>query len=86
MKIQVEKDILYNPLCPNRCIGDSDYEGVEVCKYHVSRNSYHGKKAPAEFNKPKCTLFDKWLSGRYVRCEECINACKKALEDDVNND
>lgn len=80
MRIQVEKDIPYNPSYPNRCVGGSDYEGTEVCKYHVTRNSYHGKKAPAELNKPKCTLFDDWLSDSYNRCEACKKACEKALE------
>lgn len=80
MIVTVEKEIPYNPELPHRCMGDSDFEGVEVCRYHVERNRYHGNKAPAEIRRPKCTLFDEWLSGRYIRCKACKKACKKALE------
>ena len=80
MRIQVEKEIPYNPSFPDRCMGSGDFEGTEICRYHVERSRYHGRKAPAEINKPKCTLFEEWLTGRYIRCEACKRACKRALE------
>lgn len=80
VEIQVTKEIPYRSDISDRCMGDGDFWGNEVCPYHVERNRYHGKKAQAEVQKPKCTLFGKWLSGRYMRCEECKKACEEALK------
>ena len=35
----------------------------------------HGNKAPPEYRKPKCQLFNCWLEEPYKKCEMCRKAC-----------
>lgn len=49
--------------------------GKEVCKYHALRTQTHGNKAPPEYRKPKCLLFNCWLDEPYKKCEMCRKAC-----------
>lgn len=44
-----------------KCTFGGDYYGKDVCKYHALRTQTHGRKAPPEYRKPKCLLFDCWL-------------------------
>ena len=68
-----------------RCDYGGDFWGKDVCHYHTRRNRFHGRKAPAERNVPKCTLFNKWLDKPYQKCEECKQACKKARDNNESN-
>lgn len=60
------------------CLGSGDFWGDYVCQYHVFRDRTHGKKKPIERHMPKCTLFNKWLSNKYKKCEQCIKAVERA--------
>ena len=40
------------------CEFGGDFWGKEVCKYHALRTQTHGNKAPPEYRKPKCLLFN----------------------------
>ena len=64
-----------------KCTFGGDYCGKDVCKYHALRTQTHGRKAPPEYRKPKCLLFDCWLEQPYKKCE----ACKKACQTDLHN-
>lgn len=57
------------------CESGGDFWGKEVCKYHTFRTQTHGRKAPPEYRKPKCLLFDCWLEQPYKKCEACKKAC-----------
>ena len=60
--------------------GDGDFWGETRCHYLAYRTRTHGRRAPAERNLPKCTLFDKWLGYDGVRpakCSECWEKCTK---------
>lgn len=57
------------------CEFSGDFWGKEVCKYHTFRTQTHGRKAPPEYRKPKCLLFDCWLEQPYKKCEACKKAC-----------
>lgn len=75
MKITVEHEIPYDPTDESRCVyGGGDFWGEEVCQYYKRRDRTHGRKAPIERQQPKCTLFDEWLPGDYVKCESCRKA------------
>lgn len=76
MEITVKHEIPCDPTEESRCIYDGDFWGNEVCRYHTHRDRTHGRKAPIERQQPKCTLFDEWLPGNYVKCE----SCRKAIE------
>ena len=78
MKITVEHEIPYDKGLENRCEYAGDFWGNQICKYHVNRNRTRGRKAPLEYKMPKCTLFDKWLDGNYMKCPECLEAVRKA--------
>lgn len=54
--------------------------GKEVCKYHALRTQTHGNKAPPEYRKPKCLLFNCWLEEPYKKCEPCRRACAEVDE------
>lgn len=41
-----------------KCSFGGDFWGKEVCKYHALRTQTHGNKAPPEYRKPKCLLFN----------------------------
>lgn len=59
------------------CAYGEDVDGyVMACHYHVRRNRTHGRKAPMEFNLPKCLLFECWLDKPFHKCEACKQACK----------
>lgn len=58
-----------------KCTFGGDYCGKDVCKYHVLRTQTHGRKAPPEYRKPKCLLFNCWLDEPYKKCEMCRKAC-----------
>ena len=60
------------------CEFGGDFWGKEVCKYHTFRTQTHGRKAPPEYRKPKCLLFDCWLEQPYKKCEACKKACMEA--------
>ncbi len=62
------------------CTYGGDFWGKDVCRYHTYRDRTHGRKAPIERKMPKCTLFDEWLPGKYIKCEQCMKACEEALE------
>lgn len=38
-------------------------------------------RAPPEYRKPKCLLFDCWLEQPYKKCEACKKACMEAEYD-----
>mgnify|MGYP001030423087 FL=1 len=63
------------------CEFGGDFWGKEVCKYHTFRTQTHGRKAPPEYRKPKCLLFDCWLEQPYKKCEACKKACMEAEYD-----
>ena len=76
MKITVEYEIPYDPEDESCCIyAGGDFWGKEVCKYHALRTQTHGNKAPPEYRKPKCLLFNCWLDEPYKKCEMCRKAC-----------
>lgn len=54
----------------------------DVCKYHALRTQTHGRKAPPEYRKPKCLLFDCWLEQPYKKCEACRKACEEGEHDE----
>ena len=58
-----------------KCSFGGDFWGEEVCKYHALRTQTHGNKAPPEYRKPKCLLFNCWLEEPYKKCEMCRKAC-----------
>ena len=64
-----------------KCTFSGDYYGKDVCKYHALRTQTHGRKAPPEYRKPKCLLFDCWLEQPYKKCEACKKACMEAEYD-----
>lgn len=64
-----------------KCTFGGDYCGKDVCKYHALRTQTHGRKAPPEYRKPKCLLFDCWLEQPYKKCEACKKACVEAEHD-----
>lgn len=37
-------------------------------------------KAPPEYRKPKCLLFNCWLEEPYKKCEPCRRACAEVDE------
>lgn len=66
-----------------KCSFGGDFWGEEVCKYHALRTQTHGNKAPPEYRKPKCLLFNCWLEEPYKKCEMCRKArayCWEAVE------
>lgn len=65
---------------PEKCVYGGDFWGKDVCKYHTHRDRTHGRKAPKERNLPKCILFEKWLDGEYVKCEECKRLSRESME------
>ena len=81
MIISVEHKVPYDNGYENRCeYGDGDFFGSTRCAYHVRRNRHHGAKAPPEYRKPKCTLFNEWLDEPYFKCEKCLQKCREAKE------
>lgn len=60
-----------------KCSFGGDFWGEEVCKYHALRTQTHGNKAPPEYRKPKCLLFNCWLEEPYKKCEACRKACRE---------
>ena len=77
--VTVEKEIDYSKNYPDQCITGGDWEGTDACRYYKERDRFHGKKG-IERGCPKCTLFDEWLSGKYVRCERCKEAIRESME------
>lgn len=77
MKIKVEHEVPFVEGHENECLYPGDFWGKPVCKYHVRRTQTHGRKQPAEYNKPKCTLFNEWLPGEYKKCPSCLATCKQ---------
>ena len=63
-----------------KCSFGGDFWGEEVCKYHAIRTQTHGNKAPPEYRKPKCLLFNCWLDEPYKKCEMCRKACAAAMQ------
>ena len=87
MLIKVEREVPYFKGIENKCeYDDGDFWGVTVCQYHVFRNRFHGSKAPAEYNKPKCTLFNEWLKSNYTKCDACLQKCREAKENSNETD
>lgn len=72
---------LLEPPGRESCEFGGDFWGKEVCKYHTFRTQTHGRKAPPEYRKPKCLLFDCWLEQPYKKCEACKKACMEAEYD-----
>lgn len=83
MKIQAEFEVIFDAEMADKCLSSDDGPDYEVCKYHKLRDRTHGRKAPTEYQIPKCTLFDEWLPGCYHRCNKCIEACNKAKEKEL---
>ena len=73
LKIMVEHEISPDS---EKCTYGGDFWGKDVCRYHTHRDRTHGRKAPKERNVPKCTLFNCWLEGEYVKCSQCIRAAE----------
>lgn len=71
-KIMVEHEV-----SPGRekCTFGGDFWGKEACKYYALRTQTHGNKAPPEYRKPKCLLFNCWLEEPYKKWEPCRRAC-----------
>ena len=63
-----------------KCEFGGDFWGKEVCKYHALRTQTHGNKAPPEYRKSKCLLFNCWLEEPYKKCEPCRRACAEVDE------
>ncbi|WP_236131972.1 hypothetical protein [Faecalibacterium prausnitzii] len=63
-----------------KCSFGGDFWGEEVCKYHALRTQTHGNKAPPEYRKPKCLLFNCWLEEPYKKYEACRKACREENE------
>lgn len=82
MTITVEHEIPYSASRPDECVGDGDFWGRPIFRYHTHRTRTHGRKAPAEKNVAKCVLFDAWLSGEYQRCAECREAIERQKGED----
>lgn len=81
MKIKVEHEVPYSECFAHSCKGDSDGGGwFEPCRYHTRQNRYLGKKKGLQRDAPKCTLFRRWLPGEYQKCDECIAAVERELE------
>ena len=74
MKILVEHEVPCERGMEQKCLYPGDYWGNDVCRYHTHRDRTHGRKAPVERHLPKCTLFDEWLPGEYLKCEKCMAA------------
>lgn len=72
MKILVEHEVPCEKGMDQKCLYPGDYCGNDVCRYHTHRDRTHGRKAPVERHLPKCTLFDEWLPGEYLKCEKCM--------------
>lgn len=72
MKILVEHEVPCEKGMEQKCLYPGDYWGNDVCRYHTHRDRTHGRKAPVERHLPKCTLFDEWLPGEYLKCEKCM--------------
>ena len=53
-----------------KCSFGGDFWGQEVCKYHALRTQTHGNKAPPEYRKPKCLLFNCWLDEPYQKVRD----------------
>lgn len=81
MNITVQHEVPYDKNLENKCLYSGDFFGNEVCKYHVLRDRTHGRKAPIERKKPKCTLFDVWLPGEKQKCEQCMKAIEAQKEE-----
>ena len=81
MNITVQHEVPYDKNLENKCDYTTDFFGNEVCKYHVLRDRTHGRKAPIERKKPKCTLFDVWLPGEKQKCEQCMKAIEAQKEE-----
>lgn len=83
MRIVVEHEVPFDKDEETRCLyGDGDFWGSTACHYHVFRDRTHGRKAPVERRKPKCTLFDEWLDEPYKKCEKCLEKCKEPPKED----
>lgn len=80
MKIMVEHEIPCDKGKEFTCQYDGDFWGNTVCRYHTHRNRVHERKFQLEYNLPKCTLFDEWLSGEYQKCDKCVAAMMKRWE------
>lgn len=74
MKIQVAHEVPCERGMEQKCLHPGDFWGNDVCRYHTHRDRTHGRKAPVERHLPKCTLFDEWLPGEYLKCEKCMAA------------
>lgn len=74
MKIQVAHEVPCERGMEQKCLYPGDFWGNDVCRYHTHRDRTHGRKAPVERHLPKCTLFDEWLPGEYLKCEKCMAA------------
>lgn len=81
MKITVEHEIPNDKGLENMCYYAGDFEGNSVCPYHKFRDRMHGRKAPVERRKPKCDLFGCWLDRNYVKCEACVEATRRAVQE-----
>lgn len=83
MIISVEHKVPYEKGEETMCqYADGDFWGKSVCAYHVFRDITHGRKAPVERHKPKCSLFNQWLSSSYTKCDMCLQKCKEALKEE----
>ena len=80
MKITVEHEIPHESGNEDKCLYDGNFWGNAVCPYHTHRDRTHGRKAPIERRLPKCTLFDEWLPGEYIKCESCWKAIEATKE------
>lgn len=83
MKIKVEHVIPYDKDLEKTCMYSGDFWGKPLCSYLVYRDRYHGRKQPMERRVPKCTLFNRWLERDCMKCPECLEAVKKAKEDNA---
>lgn len=82
MIITVEHKVPYDKGEESRCLyGNGDFWGQTVCAYHVHRDRTHGRKAPVERHRPKCTLFNQWLKSDYTKCDMCLQKCKEAMKE-----
>lgn len=78
MKIPALHEVPYDKGHETECLyDDADHDGRTVCPYHFYRDRTHGKQAPIENGKPKCTLFNVWLDGDHRKCGQCFDACRK---------
>lgn len=67
------------------CEFGGDFWGKEVCKYHALRTQTHGNKAPPEYRKPKCLLFNCWLEEPYKSANPAAGRARRLTKSESSS-